>query len=80
MPRRRATALLRALPGTVCHSTRAMPRSRIAQSIIVWAALVIRPRPWTSGADQTPISHTPASASNTRNNAPPTRTPSSQMP
>ena len=72
MPSRRATAELAVFSGEQRHSTRWMPRTSNAQSIIARTASVTSPRPRTSSLSHTPISHVEQARSNTRNRVPPT--------
>ena len=68
------------LPALVTHSTRWMPRSRIAQSMITRAARVTRPCPSAAASSQQPASQTPVVVLSDTNNTPPTRVPRCQMP
>ncbi|KIX79554.1 hypothetical protein SF12_04330 [Streptomyces sp. MBRL 601] len=80
MPRRRATAMLGSLSVATCHSTRRIPRTVNAQSMIARQARVTRPRPTPAGSSQQPASATPCTGSKVRKRTPPTSVPSSQIP
>ncbi len=80
MPSRRATAMLGPLAAETIHSTRWMPRSSTAQSMITRTALVTSPLPAADGSSQQPASALPRGTSMVRKMTPPTSLASAQMP